>query len=63
MGDAGGQLVHSWDTERRRVRCGASGETRSTKHGAGVTCPACREALGAGAPAPAPEEGSPHDGA
>lgn len=55
-----GQLVHSWDTERRRVRCGASGETRSTKHGAGVTCPACREALGA--PPSAPEEASPHDG-
>lgn len=39
------QVVHSYDTERHRVRCGMQGVTRSTKHAASVTCTACRELL------------------
>ncbi len=39
------EAIHSYDTERRRVRCGMPGVTRSTKHAAGVTCTACRELL------------------
>lgn len=39
------QVIHSYDTERHRVLCGMPGETRSTKHAAGVTCTACRELL------------------
>lgn len=39
------QVIHSYDTERHRVRCGMPGVTRSTKRAAGVTCTACRELL------------------
>jgi hypothetical protein len=36
------RLVHHYDTERRRILCGASGaEDHSTKHRRGVTCSEC----------------------
>ncbi len=38
-------VVHSYDTEHRRVRCGVRGGVRSTKHRSGVTCPACLRLL------------------
>jgi hypothetical protein len=39
------RLIHSYDTERRRVLCGVAEQTSSTKHTAAVTCPTCREML------------------
>jgi hypothetical protein len=40
------RLVHHWDTERRRIRCGAAGaEEHSTKHERGVTCSDCMALL------------------
>lgn len=39
------QVIHSYDTERHRVRCGMPGVTRSTKHAGNVTCTACLELL------------------
>jgi len=47
----GEKLIHSYDTERRRVLCGVPEQTSSTKHAAGVTCSACLELLRAAAPA------------
>jgi hypothetical protein len=35
------RLVHWYDTERRRIACGAAGQSNSTKHVRGVTCTAC----------------------
>ncbi len=35
------RLVHWYDTERHRIACGAAGQSNSTKHVRGVTCPAC----------------------
>jgi hypothetical protein len=40
------RVIHSYDTERRRVLCGLPELSNSTKHAAGVTCMACRELLG-----------------
>jgi hypothetical protein len=51
----GEKLVHSYDTDRHANRCGLPGQTSSTKHPAGVTCPDCRRILSAGA-ADAPAE-------
>jgi hypothetical protein len=34
-------LIHSYDVERQRNRCGAPGHTHSTKHPRDVTCPRC----------------------
>jgi hypothetical protein len=45
--ESGGALVHSYDVERRAVRCGAVGATASTKHARAVTCPQCRSLLAA----------------
>jgi hypothetical protein len=45
----GERLIHSYDTERRRVLCGVPEQTSSTKHAAAVTCSACRELLRAAA--------------
>ncbi len=39
------RVIHSYDTERRKVLCGSPEQTNSTKHAAGVTCVACRELL------------------
>ena len=52
------KLVHSYDTDRRANRCGVPGQTSSTKHAAGVTCPECRRALSGepGAERPAGED-------
>jgi hypothetical protein len=44
----GGQVVHSYDIARRRVLCGWTGQSSSTKHPAGVTCTTCRELLARG---------------
>jgi hypothetical protein len=38
--------VHSWDTQTRSAKCGAPGQSGSTKHARGVTCDACLELLG-----------------
>lgn len=35
------RLVHWYDTEGRRIACGAPGQSNSTKHARGVTCSAC----------------------
>ncbi len=35
------RLVHLYDTQQRRIACGAPGQSNSTKHRAGVTCSAC----------------------
>ncbi len=40
-------LVHSYDVERRAVRCGRPGQAESTKHARGVTCPECLRLLAA----------------
>jgi hypothetical protein len=48
------RLVHHYDTEHRRILCGASSpDDHSTKHSRGVTCSDCiallreRDAVGA----------------
>jgi hypothetical protein len=38
-------LVHCYDTERRRIVCGLSEQTGSTKHIGAVTCPECLRLL------------------
>jgi hypothetical protein len=38
-------VVHSYDTQTRRILCGAPGQMNSTKHPAGVSCRDCRELL------------------
>ncbi len=49
------RVIHSYDTERRRVRCGWLEQSSSTKHARDVTCVICRGLLdGVAAPAPAP---------
>ncbi len=35
------RLVHWYDTDRRRIACGAAGQSSSTKHVRGVTCRPC----------------------
>lgn len=40
-----GRVIHSYDTERRRVLCGLPEQTNSTKHAGSVTCTTCRELL------------------
>jgi hypothetical protein len=46
MGNQTGErVIHSYDTERRRVLCGLPEQTNSTKHAGGVTCMTCRELL------------------
>ncbi len=44
-GQKGERVIHSYDTELRRVLCGLSEQTNSTKHRSGVTCATCRELL------------------
>jgi hypothetical protein len=39
------RLVHWYDTEHHLIACGAAGQSNSTKHVRGVTCPACLELL------------------
>jgi hypothetical protein len=51
------RLVHWYDTEHRRIACGARGQSNSTKHRRGVTCAACRERFAQGS-APAAAAGS-----
>jgi hypothetical protein len=41
----GVRVVHSYDTEERRVRCGVTEQSSSTKHSREVTCVACRGML------------------
>jgi hypothetical protein len=54
----GERVIHSYDTERRRVLCGLTEQTNSTKHAGSVTCMTCRELLdrppAAGRPVGAP---------
>ena len=38
-------LVHSYDTELHAIRCGVRGQSGSTKHASGVTCPDCLRLL------------------
>jgi len=38
-------VVHSYDTERHAIRCGAAGQINSTKHTKSVTCPECLQLL------------------
>jgi hypothetical protein len=57
MGEQDVQVIHAWDTERRRVLCGMPGQTRSTKDAARVTCTACRELLRRAAAAAADHAG------
>jgi hypothetical protein len=35
------RVVHWYDIEHHRIACGAAGQSNSTKHVRGVTCPAC----------------------
>ena len=35
------RIVHWYDTEHHRIACGKAGQSNSTKHVRGVTCPAC----------------------
>ena len=35
------RIVHWYDTAHHRIACGAAGQSNSTKHVRGVTCPAC----------------------
>jgi hypothetical protein len=42
---ANAPVVHSYDLERRAVRCGALGYPASTKYARGVTCPECLRLL------------------
>ncbi len=44
-------LVHFYDIETHTISCGARGQTGSTKHKRGVTCPACLAILHAAAAA------------
>ena len=46
-----GRVIHSYDTEQRRVRCGTTEQTSSTKHGREVTCVPCRDLLDRAGPA------------
>jgi hypothetical protein len=39
------QIIHSYDTELRRVRCGQVEQSNSTKHSRDVTCVTCRSLL------------------
>lgn len=39
------RIIHSYDPERRRVLCGVTEQTNSTKHAASVTCPTCLQLL------------------
>lgn len=40
-------VVHSYDVERRAVRCGLPGYPTATKHARAVTCPECLRLLAA----------------
>jgi hypothetical protein len=35
------QLIHYFDTQQRRIACGAGVDHRSTKHARSVTCQKC----------------------
>jgi hypothetical protein len=50
------RLVHWYDTERRRIACGATGQSNSTKHVRGVTCRACLAVVSEARAASHPEE-------
>ncbi len=39
------RVIHSYDTEARRVRCGLVEQSNSTKHAREVTCVSCRGLL------------------
>ncbi len=39
------RVIHSYDTEAHRVRCGVVELSNSTKHARGVTCVTCRGLL------------------
>lgn len=45
-----GRVIHSYDTEQRRVRCGSTEQTGSTKHWREVTCLRCRDLLDRASP-------------
>jgi hypothetical protein len=45
MQPANEPVVHSYDTERHAIRCGAAGQMSSTKHARGVTCRECLRLL------------------
>lgn len=38
-------VIHSYDTEQRRVLCGQTEQSNSTKHSREVTCVSCRDLL------------------
>jgi hypothetical protein len=51
---AGDRLVHHYDTQQRRILCGAPvADDHSTKHARGVTCQACIALLRESEDAPA----------
>lgn len=39
------RVIHSYDTELHRVRCGVVEQSNSTKHAHDVTCVTCRRLL------------------
>jgi hypothetical protein len=41
----GERVVHRYDVATHRIPCGASVQSRSTKHTSAVTCATCRELL------------------
>ncbi len=45
MRESGERIIHAYDTTARRVMCGNSQQTSSTKHHAFVTCTTCRELI------------------
>lgn len=50
------RVIHSYDTERHRVRCGRSSQQDSTKHARDVTCVTCLGLLRAQQAVPAEVE-------
>lgn len=51
------RLVHWYDTEQRRIACGAAGQSNSTKHVRGVTCTTCLALVANTRSAPHVEQG------
>lgn len=39
------RVIHSYDTQAHRVRCGVMEQSNSTKHARDVTCVTCRGLL------------------
>jgi hypothetical protein len=45
------RVIHSYNTEQRRVICGHTEQSNSTKHAREVTCESCRDLLDHSRPA------------